>query len=211
VKSPAIIVDVDGCLAEFNDRFLELLNTTAARRGEVQHFDFGDGASVPQTWHWFELAGFSKATVREAWAFVTESPEWWHALPYYHDAPDFLDALARLRDQDRIAPYFVTSRPNHAVADWTYLWLKQLGYARPNVIVVNGTGKKAHVAQAVEAVAILDDHGPNFAGLPATCKAYLLDRPWNQDDEGPYTRITSLHQFLDAIRGPQELRSFAAA
>jgi hypothetical protein len=206
VTAPTVLIDIDGVLADFNPAFLRLLNLIEG--GEPK--GFAGGGPTPTTWAWFEPAGFSKKTVNAAWEYVKAMPDWWYALRPYAGAIEFVCDLMEARDNGELNPYFVTSRPNQAVADATHRWLCSVGASRPNVIVVNGTGKKSHVAQATEATAILDDHGPNFHGLPAPCRSYLFDRPWNQRDVADH-RITNLTTFLAAVRGPRVLPSFAPA
>jgi hypothetical protein len=206
MTTPTVLVDIDGVLADFNPVFLKLLNLIEG--GEFK--GFAGGGTEPTTWQWFAPAGFSRATINAAWEYIKAMPDWWCSLRPHKDAIPFICDLMDARDAGELNPYFVTSRPNQAAADATHRWLLTCGASRPNVIVVNGTGKKAHVAQAVEATAILDDHGPNFAGLPGSCRSYLLDRPWNQHDSADH-RITSLVTFLAAVRGPRILQSFAPA
>lgn len=207
MTAPTVLVDIDGVLAEFNRPFLALLNRCAAANNEPQQADYA-GHATPQVWHWFEPAGFSKRSVSAAWDFVKRYPEWWGNLRAYPGAVDFLVELEALRDAGRITPYFVTSRPNQLVAAVTSEWLSALGFARPNVIVVSGPGAKGKIADAVSATAILDDHGPNFEGMPVSTRCFLLDRPWNQQDRYD-TRITELEEFLRLVRTPEIVRSFA--
>jgi hypothetical protein len=201
--APVVLIDVDGVLAEFNGAMLALLNSIQGTA-----LGFPQDLPEPNTWDWFEPAGFTAATKREAWDFVTEHPLWWYRLAAYPETRAFLVALYSLYASEQVNPYFVTSRPSANVAPWTRFWLENHGFAAPNVIVVK-TGTKHLVAKAVGAVAVLDDHGPNFRGMDTTVECYLVDRLWNRDDDCDH-RITSLHEFLAAVRGPQELTSFAA-
>lgn len=207
---PTVLVDIDGCLADFNPEFLRLLNIIRnTRRGQLDgDLGFPGNLAEPNTWQWFEPAGFTKGDVRLAWDHVKAHPSWWSHLEAYWGVTQFLMSLQNATARGQIVPYFVTSRPSQRVAEWTSLWLTRYGFARPNVVVVTGTGRKAHVALAVGATAILDDHGPNFAGLPGDCRRFLFDRPWNQDDEHE-VRITSLQAFLRAVVAPAPIFSFS--
>jgi hypothetical protein len=206
-----IIIDIDGCLAEFNGKMLELLNTIQGTT-----LGYPDGLEAPNCWHWFQPAGFTAKTEQQAWAFIKANPEWWYGLPAYPGAIEFICEVMEARDAGELTPYFVTSRPNQNVADVTNRWLCVHGASRPNVVVVQGACAKASVARAVGATAILDDHGPNFDGMPSTVQCYLLDRLWNQNDlTAPgltlASRIPDLSTFLAAVRGPRILPSFAPA
>jgi hypothetical protein len=206
VTAPTVLVDIDGVLADFNPNFLRLLNTIEG--GEPKGFP--GGLAEPNVWQWFAPAGFSSKTIDAAWSYVKAMPNWWYSLRPYDGAIGFVCDLMEARDNGELNVYFVTSRPNQAVADATNQWLCSVGASRPNVIVVQGAGSKGLVAQAVGATAMLDDHGPNFEGTPDRCKCFLLARPWNEDDDRDH-RITSLIDFLAAVRGPRVLPSFAPA
>jgi hypothetical protein len=203
MSAPVVLVDVDGVLAEFNGRFLALLNHC---NGDTR-LGYPGGLPAPDRWSWFEPAGFPKKAISEAWDFVREQPEWWGNLPAYPGTREFLSELELLRDQDRIVPYFCTTRPGAGVADETHGWLVFQGFERPNVVVTK-TGTKALVAQAVGADAILDDYQENFNGMPAGVRCYLLDRPWNQEATG-FLRIQRRESFLEAEACLEELRTYA--
>lgn len=201
--NPIVLVDVDGVLAQFNERFLSLLNTVNGGT----NLGFPDGLHEPNQWSWFEAAGFPKKVVNAAWDFAQHHPEFWASLGVYPTTRPFLAALLEARNEGRITPYFCTSRTCPGVQDETHAWLRFYGFGRPNVVVVK-THTKHLVAQAVGATAVLDDYDGNFSEMPESIQCYLLDRLWNKDSENHDVRVNSPLQFLEQVTAPFTLRHF---
>jgi hypothetical protein len=196
VSNPIVLIDVDGVLAQFNERFLALLNTCNGGTA----LGFPQGLAEPNQWKWFEAAGFPKKVVNEAWDFAQRTPGFWGSLEAYPGVVPFLRDLSQLRDDGRITPYFCTSRTCPGVAYATQWWLESHGFSRPNVIVVK-TGMKDKIVAAVGATAMLDDYDENFDGVPSEVTCYLYNRGWNQEAEGYDKRVYTLDEFLcDVIK-----------
>ncbi len=169
-----LMLDVDGCLADWNTFFLNLLEdagaNVAACRAQLLKGEW------PNCWHWPEKY-FSEAHVEAAWQAWTAQPML-GLLEIRPAAPTWVfDQLAALADAHDL--YFLTNRHIPRAKAVTERWLRMWGIPLPTVIP---TPDKARLVQALGIEVTLDDDGENCHHLytRTRAKVYLLAQPWNQ-------------------------------
>lgn len=169
-----IVCDLDGCVADFNNGFRQLLEKISGESIPVF-----DNLTAPKEWEWPLSAVKSPATVREAWAYVKSHPEWWGdllPLPISEDALSLLSLLAMKRHV-----IFATARPSdnkkslhHVTRGWIE---KVLGIPSPTLLLCDRP--KALLAGLLDATHLIEDNLKGFQG-PLIVKGFLVDRPYNQ-------------------------------
>ena len=193
--------DVDGVLADFNRRFIELIiKVTGEDRFPARPFD------IP-TWHYPQHYGYSAEVMDfehgPVWGTVRASGSFWAELPMYPWTRDVLDELARRRHNDGDDIYFITDRPGRRAKRQTEDWLHDLGYEEATVLI---SGAKDLCAQALKLDAYIDDRFENAskvgAASPAT-RSFLLTRPWNAHYIPAYsTRIETPAKMFELLDEP---------
>lgn len=153
----SLLCDIDGCLANWNDRFFDLLFTL---HGPPLDFIESWDSSGPtlkkwptySTWDWPKKeCGYTNKQIDAAWDEVTSA--WWLSLRPLPGAEEALERLQWLEDRYPFQVTFVTGRyPNAREA--SAQWLEKHGYTRPHVLT---TSSKVDVARALAA------NGPVFA------------------------------------------------
>jgi uncharacterized HAD superfamily protein len=187
------MVDVDGTLCDFTRGF----RAHAARYGPVS-----------QEHHEWAFVDIPKATTDRVWAELKADPEWWLRLGRMDDFRDAdEDALTQLAQDAAHDVYFVTARVGIQVQRQTKWWLEdQMPRLRdPNVIVVTAPAltSKVRVAKALGALWSIEDKLEHAVGIAASVPrgSYLIDRPWNRGDHAYVTRVATVSEFIDAVRG----------
>jgi hypothetical protein len=182
-------IDLDGCLANFDDPFHALL------------IEANGGMTVPtvwppEEWHWDRA--YSSEVRACAWQHVKTS-RFWADLPSYSGAEEVAQELNRMR-VDSHDIYFITSRPGYRAKAYTEEWMKKLGVMEPTVCI---SFNKGAMARGLELDAFVDDKLDNIHAVSTAvrgCATWLLTRPHNARWIG-YDRVTSVSEFLEVIRG----------
>lgn len=170
-----LLQDIDGCLADFNTPFKQLLFDL--------HGPPPKGECVLEHWHWpQEECGYSQVQVDAAWDQVDES--FWRAMQPLPGAVKALDRIWWMEQEGLLTPYFVTGRlpwARHA----TCMWLDEYGGFRfPQVIC---TSAKHNIAEALAGnVAAVEDK-PSIlkklgvvGGVSRTNRLYAVEYPYNK-------------------------------
>lgn len=191
-----IAIDVDGVLANFTKAMIELAAKMYPGRVGPEY--------EPKDW-WYSDA-FSKGELNELISKAHSTPNFWFTLDPY---PENVAALARwMVMQKHQDIYFCTSRMpsvGTTVAKQTSLWIDQMGIRSLHnymaVAVVEDSNKKVAVYDALGVEYSIDDKAETVEQCDSLKghKAYLLDRPWNQDAK-VNRRVQSLDSFLREIR-----------
>jgi len=190
--------DLDGVLADFFSAFNQLL----AHMYGVRLLD------KPRVWDWpqHEL-GLTNAQVRRAWDEVKKMPSWWTSLTKTKEIAEIpTDAFARLCHEHET--YFITSRPQalHMTTQMqSASWLAtRFGLKCPSVIIVNNPRDKTALLSALSLDFYIDDLLSTVQEAPASVKAYLLDKPYNQGPlfgEGVTKfRVKSIAEYIKAVQ-----------
>jgi len=190
-------IDLDGCLAEFVDPFLNYHNRihgTNFRRREVKSFDF-----------WRLIGGTSKDSQEEIFNFYRS--EQFRELPV---VPGSVEVIEGLSEEHEL--YVITARPDW-VSRETEQWLGN--YFSDRFLEVIHTGEydstnespksKSDVCKHLGVEVIVEDSYEN--AIDCTSKgiaSVLLDYPWNRNNgngELPsgVTRVYNWNQIFEEI------------
>lgn len=173
----------DGCLAEWNGAFVQLLR-------EVSGIDLVVPAQRwPRIWTWypdFYPQGLTKEHVDEAWRRVREkNSSFWlglTTLPWIYEAERYYYMLTAAGHDI----YFITSRPGWQALSQTQLWLEANNFQRPSVIV---THQKGPIATGLELDHMIDDKPENLQDVirarGTKCQTWMVSQPWNEGQAGP--------------------------
>lgn len=187
-------IDVDGCLADFNSSFMDLIiGVTGRNLFPTRPFD------IP-TWDYPESYGYSNHEVSQVWNVIRQDKLFWASLEPLPSAQTFLTRCAMAADTHDL--YFITSRPGLLAKQQTEAWLlANGGLDRPTVLV---SSMKGWCARALRLDAYLDDKDTNAVDVRMANPSgytFLLDQPWNRTDvldQAPgIIRITSVLEFLE--------------
>ena len=187
--------DLDGVLVDWNSAFIALMiQLTGRDLFPPRPFD------IP-TWNYPTHYGYTTAEVSYVWTDIKASPYFWQSLKPYETTGDALRAIHdRWRQNDDL--YFITSRPGIDAKKQTENWLRMHWpmYTVPPLTVLISS-HKGLCAKALHLDAYIDDKDTNVCDVVrehATCRTFLLDRPWNRDLEWP-DRIQSVTDMLSQI------------
>ena len=186
-------IDLDGCLANFNDAYTALLT----KESGVEFPPTSD--EWPTEWYYDRPEGVSAAHRSAAWE-VIKSTDFWGRLTPLEGALDSLQRLNILRATGHDI-YFITSRPGKMAKFYTEEWLRLSGMQNPTVLIASNKGP---VAQGLELDVFVDDKPENLndvAEARAEVRAYLVDRPYNRTYLPPLcgggVRVKSVGEMLD--------------
>ncbi len=183
-------LDVDGCLADFNKAYIQLVK-------EVSGKDLFGPNYVPTTWAYPEEVGYSAETVQAAWDTIMTNKSFWFTLEPLDGMFEFLEWIGR-DDHDIVHDlYFVTSRPGAMAKLQTEAWFAQ--WDIPSTVLISSD--KGLCCAALKLDVMIDDKLENISDIVLTsgCKTrpYLLDQPWNQSDSMAHKRVGSVEEFLN--------------
>lgn len=203
-------VDIDGCLADFNSRYIAL---TISRTGKdlfpPRPFDI-------TTWSYPESYGYTKQDMASVWHEIRHNPYFWESLPRYEDVPAAMRLIINAIQYGHDL-YFITSRPGMLAKKQTENWLaaSMADVTRtPPIPTVLISSEKGLACRALELDAYVDDRWENALDVSTTCtRSYLLNRPWNtQYAAGDHNivRVDSVSEFLTTCAAWQQEPSQAA-
>lgn len=174
-----IVIDVDGCLSEFNESFVRLLEECGAT---MQPFETIAG---PRTWHWPQVYGATYEQEERAWAHTRQVPEWWASHNRHRDIDEkALQGLIEIIFTPGVEVYFVSNRPRGA-RRWTALWLlEQLDLSTGACTVITTPADKGGILASLEPDVIIEDKAEtldkhDLAPTKVKCASILVRRPWN--------------------------------
>lgn len=177
VRPLSIVVDIDGCLANWNTAMWQLLALEGAL---MRPFELPEGE--PRVWDWLEAYGASPAQIARAVAYQT--PYWWGSLlPHRDFTRECIDVLRTLCCHHEVT--CVTSRPQGCRND-TADWLNHYVNEDTDCHVVLTPGDKVGALVAMRPDVIVEDRAQTLADYaahedarPATL--LLVDRPYNRE------------------------------
>jgi 5'(3')-deoxyribonucleotidase len=162
-------VDVDGVLADFNEKFVQrVITVTGEDRFPARPFD------IP-CWNYPQHYGYSAEQVSAVWQSIKTDREFWGSLSPYPGVGEVLRVL-RMARQHGHDIYFVTARMGHEAKLQTETWLWNNGMTNPTVLI---SGHKMRCALAVGLDCYIDDHVQNCFEVADHCRTYIQNRPWN--------------------------------
>lgn len=192
-----IVLDIDGCFAEFNQGFRALL---IQRGAKIRAFEVPEG---PSCWSWPQVYGATYAEETSAWKYVYTHPEWWGTLEPHRDlthrVQDIVNDLAIRHDL-----FFVTSRPMEA-RESTSGWLDEHVCAFGTLICCDG---KVEILRGLTPAAIMEDKPETLLGFRRPGEGVLVRRPWNTHVTEASTGLTivnsterALERILEVVGG----------
>ena len=152
--------------------------------------------------HCFEDA--SPELKKETWDKVFTQRGWWTTLPSLITKAEAF-SIADLNTRDNYQVVFATNREGtpHAQTQ-TRQWLAM--HSIPNASVLT-TKRKGDIAKAIDADYAIDDKAENVVCIHwiadvKPCKAYVLDRPYNQDWKYPkrVRHVSCVAEFIEDVR-----------
>lgn len=195
-----IVVDIDGCLADFCWGFSGLLGRPHSNGQQ-------------KTW----LFDSPATDIARAWARVDESKRWWLDLPPLVTEPEVYD-LGRLARDVRFV--YMTGREDRGndTLEQTTRWLKMMGLPQGAVILegdkVRGVGNMQR--SGVDVIAVIDDrprtltrlaHDLGSTGLPVFARRWAYNEPKGLCDENGDDgacripmRVGSMGEFVREVR-----------
>jgi hypothetical protein len=196
-------IDMDGCLADFNTAFINLIiKETGEDLFPPRPFDITE-------WHYPQSFGYTNGKhLNKVWKAIEESDTFWETLKPLKGAQETIIQLyGRVLKGDDV--YFITTRPStgkvsakHQTEKW--LMNQTVGYLDiwadfyPTVLV---TSQKGAVAQALNLTHLIDDKWENCVDVEVSTdetQVYLLDRSWNQGMEDNW--IQRVGSVMDMIK-----------
>jgi hypothetical protein len=191
-----VAVDVDGVLCDFTAGIVKVVN--GIWPGKLPE------GFEPNNWNYAGV--LDKQEFKGVWQHIQGTPNWWFYLrPYYDSMRHLGKFLASVDGHDL---YFCTARVDTVgatVAMQTSKWFEECGIeGQGNYLAtmqVVGASKKRQVYAGLGIEWSVDDYPETVAECDSLDghRAYLLDRPWNQDAKG-LRRIYNLGEFFDEIR-----------
>lgn len=159
--------DIDGVLADFSGRFVEIANTM-----------FGTSYKASEQPNW-DYEQFSKEQVDKVWEVIRTTNNFWENL--YSIEPDKTLGAVEVSH----TPIFITSRvpvAGDSIESQTQTWLLERKFVTfPTVLVVPHYSKKLPLMQALELDSYIDDKPETVEQLQAVgLNCYIFDQPYNQ-------------------------------
>jgi 5'(3')-deoxyribonucleotidase len=192
-----ISIDIDGVLANFTAGVIDKANKLWP--GKMPP-DF-----VPTNWNYDGI--LTKDEFSKIWIEIQEDPYFWQDRPVYSGNISALQTFFENNQDHEV--FYVTSRMSTSgrpVSIQTEQWLVD-NHIWPEgnyhaILPVSKPDVKKFIMHDLAIQFSVDDYGPtvkecnNVEGH----KAYLLDRPWNQDQDYG-VRVFDLAQFLNVVTG----------
>lgn len=186
--------DVDGVLADFQSRYIEL-HIRLSGKNLFPREVVADPANNVPTWYYPQHFGYTDAEDKAVWAALKADPMFWQTIDPLAGIRGILPSLNPLSHDF----YFITDRSGLNVKRQTEHWLVKSGYSSwPTVLI---SSEKAMVARALKLDAYIDDKLENANAVAETNTAsYLIMRGWNQTGllDERVKRVSTVTEFLIA-------------
>jgi 5' nucleotidase, deoxy (Pyrimidine), cytosolic type C protein (NT5C) len=172
-------IDIDGCLANFNKAYGNLLIQVTGVNLLPSEWD--SHPDFPGVWDWDSAVGYSTQDIQAAWTKIVTSPRFWESLEPLDNAKDTVKALNRLGKKGAEI-YFLTHRMGLRSKVQTERWLYNLGMDYPTVIL---TGNKAPIAQNLGLTFFVDDKVENVNAVAIAwpkAQTFVVDRLYNREN-----------------------------
>jgi len=194
-----ISIDLDGVVSDFSHAAAQVINTIWPGR-IPQGYE-------PTDWYWTEY--MKKEEWGQVFKVIGATENFWeHQKPYEANMAALRSFLLTEENQE---VYYVTSRAHTAgrpltmqceswlISNW--IWPEKNYHA---VLPLKAGIPPEHKKAVMEALGLefsVDDYGPTVelcATLPGH-RAFVLDRPWNQEYKN-LNRVYSLAEYFDEVR-----------
>ena len=192
VNMRKVMFDVDGVLADFVYSFTKLA---------AQHDYISKPYDTTTQPAWDFDGKLTHEQQAELWSEIIARSFWWRSLDSLVTPTEvnWINSIA-----ERMEVVYCTNRvaknPNAQTQTW--LWLKDIGINRPNVIV---TKRKGDVARALDIDYSIDDKIENvncvhWIADTKPCRSYVLDRLYNKNGAAKNVRrVGTITDFLTDV------------
>jgi hypothetical protein len=191
-------IDIDGVLANFDEKFVSLLRTEL--KVDIKR-DF-----QPTDWGWTN-ANLEPGIMDRAWEIIDSTPCFWETLSPTSDIISMAEFFHEYADK-KYEIYFITARKDgigRGTREQSERWLRE-NLINPKqtitVLPVKSGLDKAEIIYALHLDYSIDDHTPTVVNNK-TIKdhhAFLLDKPWNQDGKFYSLKtVKTLKEFFNQI------------
>lgn len=191
--SKKVGIDIDGCLADFNNTFIPLIKQVTKRDLFPKGVKADD--TFPTDWDYPQLLGYSNEEVAKVWEAVRADRYFWFNLKPLEGAKAVSEALwGRLLECDR---YFISDRSGEAAKAQSEMWLETHGIDYPTVLL---SKHKGTLCRVLEIDCYIDDKLENIESVQnlGWTRAYLLDKPYNREGRFKAIKVVkSVQEFLD--------------
>ncbi len=182
--------DLDGCLAQFNVPFYELLVARHGKRGPADY-----APDQPPCWEWPRFLGYSEAEEKACWNEVWEGRTFWQQMDVIPGEERTIQQLNAINVHDGHEIHFITNRRGEAVQYQSAWFLSKHGFRQPSVIIASD---KFPVIRALRLDAYIDDKletandlaVENAKGTIHT-RAYLRSTRHNAEKRHPRLRVVN--------------------
>lgn len=190
-------IDIDGCLADFNTAYGELIVKTTG----IDFFPDGwkQDPNFPKTWNWEIDNGYTPEQIKKVWDVIVKNPRFWKKLEPYPETKEVLKELNSLAKKGTDV-YFLTHRMGVKAKQQTEEWLYDLGMSYPTVLI---TGDKCPVLHNLGIRFFIDDKLATMNDVVRKLGVrdnhyYILNRPYNQS--GREHGMKAANSILEALR-----------
>ena len=197
-----IVLDIDGCLANFNKGYGTLLTKIGGAR-LPQGWQDEPNLNFPVTWDWDRAAGYSPDIIQKVWTkyIMQEGSHFWKNLEPLPTARESLMHVNSLVKQGQAECYFLTHRMGHAAKLQTEEWLYANGIDYPTVLM---TADKVPWLRLLKANIFLDDKPETVQEVAQVAleekwpdfKLYLRQAPYNR---ALWEKVFSVATVKDAL------------
>jgi uncharacterized HAD superfamily protein len=184
-------IDLDGVLANFTERFIEITNAT-----------YGLNLRTEDQTDWGHTClGITPAQEEEIWQTIKATKNFWETLNVLPGTEN----LNRAAHEHEL--FFITSRIPTAGLDvktQSAFWLDEHFYIPyPSVIVVTDWKDKPALYDALKLDGFIDDKPETVDEmLKRNQRIYIMDQPYNKLVEAP--RVKSVNEFLERVENVEE-------
>ncbi len=178
-----LALDVDGCLANFNEAFRQRLALVTNRPDPRPDWE-------PTLWDYPAVLGYGPKDTVDAWDSIKVDSRFWANLPAYPGTRTFLEWLWKAVSTSNWTQgtshevLFLTDRTGLRAKDQTEDWLHRHGFSGKHPTVLLCNHGKGEVLQALSVTHFLDDRPENIMAAQRyahKCEPFLLDRAWNRE------------------------------
>lgn len=129
-----LVFDIDGCLANFNKAYGELLTKVG---GDRLPKGWQDDPDFPTVWSWDRQAGYTPEVEERVWKkyILQEGSNFWKNLEPLPGAREALLQVNSLVKQGKVEAYFLTHRMGHKAKLQTEEFLYANGIDYPTVLI----------------------------------------------------------------------------
>lgn len=200
-------LDLDGCLANFNEAFAQMFRERGYPMPDYHH-------AFPPIWDYPTRFGVPSDVQREVWQTIATNPTFWRDLEVLPECKrdDLFHTLRELESQEHWEFYFLTHRMGVKAMQQSAQWIdREIGLKHPQVLVVPGS--KAALSREMHLDVVYDDMPEalrQYTTVEHPATVYHILRPYNQMFQYPDAiRVPSVHATIQHFLSPDAAKEAA--